>query len=118
MCGSGARATWNVVPRPRRPDAECAFPRLQAVTTGRVPIEETIASEPCMDEVERPAHARIAWFFVPKASHEQQRRVDPVSIELAHVATKAFIEAPRLNCFRDFIALLPEALRVDADKPT
>ena len=109
-------APSQVIDRPEAADPESAFPRRQAVTARLVPVEETVASEPRMDEVERPAHARIVRSFVSKASHEQQRRVHPVSIELAHVATKAFIEAPRLYHRADLVALLPEARRVDADK--
>src|SRR5215203_3953310 len=110
-------APCQVIDRPEAADPESAFPRLQAVTAGLVSVEETVASEPLVNEVERPAHARIVRFLVSKASHEQQRRVDPVSIELAHVAAKAFIEASHLDHRADLVALLPEALRVDADKP-
>jgi len=51
-----------------------------------VPIEQSIAPEPLLEALEGGAHTNIIRPFVTKATHQQERSIESVSIELAHIA--------------------------------
>ena len=82
----------QILDGPEAGNAECCLGARQAVARRHVAIQQTVRTEPVLNEIIGTDHAGIIGLPVPAARGQQQARIRRRSVELGHICVQFPIE--------------------------